>query len=106
MKGTDHAFSLEPQGMAKLVRDLERARIAQGDGVKRVFESEKAPLQKMGKALYASRDIDKGETLAFSDIELRSPGIGLEPSFLEHLVGKRLSRSIKQFEPFAESDAV
>ncbi len=26
MKGTDHVFSLEPQGLRKLVRDLRRAR--------------------------------------------------------------------------------
>ena len=36
-KGTDHAFSLEPAGMRKLVRDLQRARMALGDGVKRVY---------------------------------------------------------------------
>ena len=36
MKGTDHAFSLEPPGLRKLVRDLTRARIAMVDGTKRV----------------------------------------------------------------------
>ena len=30
MKGTDHAFSLEPQGLRKMVRDLRRARLALG----------------------------------------------------------------------------
>jgi N-acetylneuraminate synthase/sialic acid synthase len=104
MKGTDHAFSLEPQGMRKLVRDIDRARIAQGDGVKKVFESEKAPLRKMGKALYASRDIDKGEIVQFLDVELRSPAAGLEPSYLDGLIGKRLSRNVRQYEPFVDSD--
>ncbi|MDR5697911.1 MAG: N-acetylneuraminate synthase family protein [Armatimonadota bacterium] len=47
MKGTDHAFSLEPQGMAKLCRDLKRAHDALGDGVKRYYESERAPIAKM-----------------------------------------------------------
>lgn len=47
MKGTDHAFSLEPQGMAKLCRDLRRAHEALGDGVKRYYESERAPIAKM-----------------------------------------------------------
>lgn len=48
-KGTDHAFSLEPAGLRKLVRDLERTHDALGDGVKRVFASELAPLAKMRK---------------------------------------------------------
>lgn len=47
MKGTDHAFSLEPAGVRKLVRDLQRAHVALGDGVKRIYDSERAPLAKM-----------------------------------------------------------
>ena len=33
MKGTDHAFSLEPVGLRKMVRDLERTFKAMGDGM-------------------------------------------------------------------------
>jgi sialic acid synthase len=48
-KGTDQAFSLEPIGMRKMVRDLRRARVALGDGVKRRYASEVAPLAKQWK---------------------------------------------------------
>ena len=37
-KGTDHAFSLMPEGMRKLVRDLQRVPGALGDGVKRPLD--------------------------------------------------------------------
>lgn len=47
MKGTDHAFSLEPAGMRKLCRDLKRAHVAMGDGVKRWYDSERVPIAKM-----------------------------------------------------------
>ena len=47
MKGTDHAFSLEPDGMRKLCRDLSRAHVAMGDGVKRWYQSEVKPISKM-----------------------------------------------------------
>ena len=46
-KGTDHAFSLEPAGLTKLARDLGRAHAALGDGVKRYYPSEVAPISKM-----------------------------------------------------------
>jgi len=46
-KGTDHSFSLEPVGLRKLCRDLDRAREAMGDGIKRFYPSEVAPLSKM-----------------------------------------------------------
>ena len=55
-KGTDHAFSLMPEGMRKLVRDLRRVPAALGDGVKRPLPGEERPLEKMGKKLVAARD--------------------------------------------------
>lgn len=104
MKGTDHAFSLEPQGMKKLIRDLDRALVAQGDGIKKSYESEKEPMRKMGKSLYATRDILPGEILKLIDIEMRSPATGLDPSHLSNLVGKKMSREIQKFKPFLDAD--
>lgn len=46
-KGTDHAFSLEPRGLQTLCEDLKKAHVAKGDGVKRMYESERKPLAKM-----------------------------------------------------------
>ena len=40
MWGTDHAASLEPEGLKKLVRDIRITEKAIGDGIKRVYESE------------------------------------------------------------------
>jgi sialic acid synthase len=48
-KGTDQAFSLEPGGLRKMVRDLRRARLALGTGVKQRYDSEIAPLAKQWK---------------------------------------------------------
>jgi sialic acid synthase len=50
-KGTDHAFSVEPVGLRKMVRDLRRTRAALGDGIKREYASELGPLAKMRKTL-------------------------------------------------------
>lgn len=40
MWGTDHAASLEPSGLARLVRDIRVIESALGDGVKHLYESE------------------------------------------------------------------
>jgi N-acetylneuraminate synthase len=47
MWGSDHAASLEPQGLEKLVRDIRVLEVAMGDGVKKVFPGELAPLSKL-----------------------------------------------------------
>jgi N-acetylneuraminate synthase len=44
MWGSDHAASVEPQGIARLVRDIRTVETALGDGAKRVYESE-APIR-------------------------------------------------------------
>ncbi len=47
MWGSDQAASIEPQGMARLVRDIRAIERALGDGVKRVYESERAVSRKL-----------------------------------------------------------
>jgi N-acetylneuraminate synthase/sialic acid synthase len=89
MKGTDHAFSLEPVGLTKLVRDLKRTRIARGDGVKKVYPSEVAPITKMGKAIVAARPMPAGHVIAAADLALKSPGGGLCPDQLDEVIGSR-----------------
>jgi sialic acid synthase len=94
MRGTDHAFSLEPVGLRKLCRDLHRARIALGDGVKRTYDSEKAPLQKMGKKLVAARDLPAGTVLSEADIAFKSPADGLPPHAIDRFIGRKLARAV------------
>lgn len=47
MWGSDHAASLEPTGLEHLVRDIRVIETALGDGVKRVFPGERAPMAKL-----------------------------------------------------------
>src|SRR5204863_1586048 len=60
LKGRDHAFSLMPDGMRRLVRDLRRIPVALGDGVKRPLPVEADALEKMGKKLVAARPLEAG----------------------------------------------
>ena len=45
--GSDHAASVEPGGLAKMVRDIRDTEASLGDGVKVVYESEKEPLRRL-----------------------------------------------------------
>lgn len=47
MWGSDHAASLEPNGINRLVRDVRLWEQSKGDGNKRVFESEKPIIKKL-----------------------------------------------------------
>jgi N-acetylneuraminate synthase/sialic acid synthase len=88
MKGTDHAFSLEPVGLRKMVRDLERTHKAMGNGAKKIYESEKAPILKMGKSLVIARDLPAGHVLRAEDVIMKSPAGGIPPYDLEKVLGR------------------
>ena len=103
-RGTDHAFSLEPIGLRKLVRDLRRARVALGDGVKRPLELEEPPLFKMGKKLVAARALAAGTVLGPEDVVAKSPGGGLPPYELENLLGRRLKRELAPDQEISFAD--
>ena len=104
LKGRDHAFSLMPEGMRRLVRDLHRVPAALGDAEKRPLPIEADPLEKMGKKLVAARDLDLGHVLTADDIAIKSPADGgLPPYERDRLVGRRLRRPIV-FEDFVTFD--
>jgi N-acetylneuraminate synthase/sialic acid synthase len=103
-KGTDHAFSLEPIGMRKLVRDLRRVKVAMGDGVKRIYPSEVNPITKMGKKLVAARDLKAGHILTREDISIKSPSDGIPPYELDNVIGKTLTTDLLEDENFLYDD--
>jgi N-acetylneuraminate synthase/sialic acid synthase len=105
LKGTDHAFSLMPDGMRRLVRDLRRVEPALGDGVKRRLPVEEKPLEKMGKKLVAARPLQSGHLLAADDLAIKSPADGgLPPYELDRVIGLRLRRPLQLDESLALVD--
>jgi len=99
-RGTDHALSLEPIGMAKMIRDLRRIRVALGSGVKQPHPNEASALAKMGKSLVAARALPAGHVLTLEDIAMKSPGGGIPPYEIERLVGATLPQAVEEDEMF------
>jgi sialic acid synthase len=81
--------------MKKMTRDLQRTRIALGDGRKKVYASEASPVLKMGKKLVAARDLRQGHVLTPADVAIKSPGDGLAPYYLDQVLGQVLTRPLR-----------
>jgi sialic acid synthase len=88
-------------GLRKLVRDLRRARVAMGDGIKRPIAKEAKPLFRMGKKLVAARNLASGQVLTGADVAIKSPGDGLPPYELDRVLGKTLIRNLQEDENIA-----
>ncbi|MGD1868638.1 MAG: N-acetylneuraminate synthase family protein [Neomegalonema sp.] len=108
MKGTDHVFSLTPDAMRRMVRDIERVPSALGDGVKQLYDVEVPPMRKMQKRLVAARQLEADTVLSRADLIVRVPadnGPGtLPPYAIDSVVGSRLTRSLAPEEPLREGD--
>jgi N-acetylneuraminate synthase/sialic acid synthase len=98
-KGTDHKFSLEPDGLRKQVRDLHRVNISMGDGKKILREIEIDAKTKMGKSVYTTKSLEKGHVLTSKDISIKSPGApggGLVLYYFDRIIGKKLKLDLPE----------
>ena len=102
MRGADHAFSLDPDGLAGLMADLTIARLMLGSPEKTRLPEEQPAIAKMGHSLYAARDLAAGETLTRRDIAIKSPGGFIPPSRLDDMLGRKLTTALAEDEPVPE----
>ncbi|PLX15512.1 MAG: N-acetylneuraminate synthase [Candidatus Muiribacterium halophilum] len=95
-KGTDHKFSLEPQGFHKLTRDLHRIEVALGNFEKRILPEEAPARNKMGKSIYFFKNMKSGETIDESCITIKCPGEGLSPIHYEEILGQKIKEDVEK----------
>lgn len=105
-RGSDHRFSLEPEGLRTMIKALRQTHEALGDGVKRRYESEEPALRKMAKSTVYARDLPRGHILDAADLAYKSPAGGLPPYRGAELVGRRLTRAVVKDDQVSEEVAV
>ena len=87
MIGPDHAASLEPAGLQRLIRNVRNVEKALGAPEKRIMESEHKVRQRLAKSIVARTDIRAGDVITPAMLTVKGPGSGLKPGFIPRLVG-------------------
>ena len=98
--GVDSAFSMEPQEMAQLVIETERAWQSMGKVQHGPTEKEKASLV-FRRSLYVVADIKAGEKLTSVNVRAIRPGNGIAPKFYDEVIGKTAKRDISRGTPLS-----
>ena len=98
--GVDSAFSLEPHEMKNLVEESRRAWQSLGTVAYGVTEEDKGSLQ-FRRSLYIVEDVKKGESLSTKNVRAIRPGKGLPPKYLDTVLGKQVSQSLKRGTPLS-----
>ncbi|WP_175651519.1 pseudaminic acid synthase [Pseudomonas sp. Marseille-P9899] len=86
--GVDAAFSLEPEELACLVQETERAWQSLGQVRYGASQAEEAS-RRFRRSLYVVRDMAAGEVFDQSNVRAIRPGLGLAPKHLESLLGRK-----------------
>ena len=100
LPGPDHRASLEPHELKQLVQSIRNVENALGDGLKRPMEEELMNRPVARKSLVARCRIAKGKTVTRDMIAIKRPGDGIEPKFLDLIIGKRINCDLQKDETF------
>jgi N-acetylneuraminate synthase/sialic acid synthase len=99
LKGTDHAFSLNPEGLRKQVRDLRRVDLVMGDGQRILYDFEKEARAKMGKGIYAAKALTAGTVVTMDKVCFKTPANGTSPYMINKMIGKKLMIDLEEEAP-------
>lgn len=106
MDGPDQNFSILEDELSVLTSSARRIEGALKDNGYGVLPSELATAQNLRRSLFFSADFPIGHVLTEADIEIKSPGIGLHPKFLEIALNQKLKREVKQDHPLEWEDII
>jgi N-acetylneuraminate synthase len=99
--GVDASFSLEPNELAALVTETERAWQGMGQVRYGVQSAQERQSLAFRRSLYVVRDLAAGETLTADAVRAIRPGFGLPPKHLEAVIGRRVRQAVPRGTPLA-----
>lgn len=105
MEGNDHKVSLLPEEFAEMVKQIRQVEEALGNSDERqLTQGEMLNRETLAKSLVASKPIPKGVKITRDMLSVKSPGQGLQPIYIDDLIGKYTKRIFSEGDLFFESD--
>lgn len=106
LEGADHKASLLQSEFELLVREISNVYEAMGSigSEREISQGEMINRQNLAKSLICNRSIRRGDVIDRASVVVKSPGLGLQPSFLPNLIGRRAKRDLKSGDFFYKSD--
>ena len=96
LEGVDHKVSLLPnefKSMVEMVRDVTIA-LGYSHYKRRLSQGEIINRQTLAKSIYVKDEVLEGREILRANLEIRSPGRGLQPNMIDKIVGIKANRYI------------
>ena len=107
LPGPDHAFAVEPDGLAALVRGVRSAETLRGRGHKRVHPVEEELRTFARRSVFTTAEIAAGEDLTRENVDVLrqgKAGSGLAPRRMSEVLTGRATRALEAGVPLRPGD--
>lgn len=102
----DHAMSVDPQELRRMVAACDRASLLRGGADITVRESERPARDLARRSLTAISTLEAGTVIEESMLLARRPGTGIQPFELPEVIGREAARTIEAGDVITWSDLV
>ena len=96
LSGNDHYHAADPEDLSLAVENFKLLEVIGGQYEKTVLDCEATPRKEARRSLVLARDMQEGEVIQQSDIMIKRPGTGIEPRHLEIVLGRKVTRDLKE----------
>lgn len=100
LPGPDHKASLEPDELKRMISKIRETEEILGSYEKKPTKSEEKIMSLVRKSIVAIEEIEKGTIIDENMIAVKRPGIGVSPSQIDKIIGKKAKRTIAKDEIF------
>jgi sialic acid synthase SpsE len=96
MEGPDHKASLNPEELKQMVSSIRNIEKSLGVSIKKPTINEIDNKNTVRKSLVINKKMNKNEIIKKENLEIKRPGTGIEPKFLDIINGMKLIRDVKE----------
>lgn len=104
LAGPDHAMSMDPDGLARLIAGIRAVEASLGDGIKRPVEAEREIMTVARRSLFAASDIAAGAVVTAEDLIALRPGDGISAARHATVVGRTAARAVRAGTKLTDAD--
>jgi len=95
LPGWDHAISADPVEMRKIVQEGKEVYLSLGNTIRTVNDDEIEKRKKFRRSVVLKRNMKMGEIITKGDIDFKRPGTGINPTEVQYVIDRSLSRDLE-----------
>ncbi len=100
----DHRLSLDSEDFKELIEKMKLIDLSRGSSIRNDFPSEVDSIKYARRSIVSKERIEKGSKITLEMLDVKRPGTGIRPKFLEEIIGKMVIREIPEDVPITWDD--